>query len=120
MSITSTYRSQLGRLPHFLIPLGSRSATTGLALSEDDAGEGDTFRVAPMLFLPLFLDLLSSSSPALSWSLSGLAFERSLPRFFGGGVRSGVDSTELATGRRPQAFGLGSDLRPVLSPFFFP
>ena len=67
--------SQLGRFPHFLIVLGSRSSTAGLSLSEDNDGEGDAFRVAPLLFLPLFLGLVSSSL-----SLTGLALVR--PRFF--------------------------------------
>jgi hypothetical protein len=82
VSIASICRSQLGRFPHFLIALGSRSATTGLALSEDDAGEGDTFRETPLLFLPLFLDRVSSSSSPTSSSLPDLTFSRSLPRFF--------------------------------------
>jgi hypothetical protein len=91
-----------------------------LALSEDDAGEGDAFRVMPLLFRPLFLDLPSSSS-APSSSLSTLLFGRPLPRFFVVvEAGSGVVSTEAATGRRGGAFGLGSDLRPALSLFFFP
>ena len=83
VSIVSICRSQLGRFLHFLIALGSRSSTIGLFLFEDDAGEGDAFRLTPLLFLPLFLDLVSSSSSSASSSpLPDLAFCRSLPRFF--------------------------------------
>src|SRR5258708_36092270 len=104
VSTVSIWFSQLGRLPHFLIALGSRSSTTGLALSEDNAGEGDAFRMVPLLFLPLFFDLVSSSASPSS-SLSGLAFCR--PRFFITRAGSGVDSAETATGRRVAPFGLG-------------
>jgi len=60
VSIISICCSQLGRFPHFLIVLGSRSSTVRLAGSEDDAGiiltgDSDAFQVTPLLFQPLFL-----------------------------------------------------------------
>lgn len=118
VSIVCICRSQLGRLPHFLIVLGSSSSGLGCAFSED-AGEGDAFRLMPLLFLPLFLDLVSSS-PSSS-ALSALAFWRNLPRFLVAVEIGSEDvSTEGATGGRGEAFGLGSDLRPAFSLFFLP